>query len=144
MDICNLFNENGSFKDKNGYLQVYHILFHKMRNDKLDILSLGDSSDIWEKYFVESNFNKDGKYDIIIDSQSSIDIEHIQTLRANYSKLKDGGYYVIENISIDSKLVSCPGLISCICQNDPYIFVGLKNNICVINKSPINSKRENY
>lgn len=40
-DISVLFNKYGSDKDLNGYSALYHTLFFKQRNDKLNMLEIG-------------------------------------------------------------------------------------------------------
>lgn len=84
------------------------------------------------------------KFDIIIDDGSHHDMDQLATLRNLYSYVKEGGLYIIEDINQGSKVSTMPALVGAMCGNDPYFFVGLKNNICVIFKSSLNSKRENY
>lgn len=84
------------------------------------------------------------KFDIIIDDGSHQDMDQIATLRNFYSHLKDDGLYIIQDIYPGSKVSGCPALIGCFCNHDPYFFVGVKNNLCVINKHHLNSKRANY
>lgn len=88
--------------------------------------------------------DEDLKFDIIIDDGSHYDMDQLQTLRNFYPYLKDGGIYIIEDINPNCRIVQHPALVGCGCQQDPYFFVGLKNNICVIYKSHLNSKRLNY
>lgn len=202
-DLCDLFNKYGSDKDRNGYAQVYHTLFHKMRNEPINMLEIGIGTMIpgvhssmqgyalagykpggslraWRDYFVNGRiigadvqpdtqfsdeerietylcnstskteiaelFNKLGdiKFDIIIDDGSHHDMDQINTLRNFYPYVKPGGYYIIEDIYIGSKVTTCPSIVGCCCNHDPYFYVGVKNNICVIHKQHINSKRENF
>lgn len=82
--------------------------------------------------------------DIIIDDGSHLDDHQLQTLKNLYPYLKPGGLYIIEDINENCKINRYPSLVGCMCNNDPFFFVGIKNNICVIYKSHINSKRENY
>jgi hypothetical protein len=84
------------------------------------------------------------KFDIIIDDGSHHDMDQLTTLRNFYSHLKEGGIYVIEDINPGSKVSTMPALVGTMCGNDPYFFVGVKNNICVIFKSHLNTKRANY
>jgi hypothetical protein len=90
------------------------------------------------------SFPEDFKFDIIIDDGSHIDMDQFQTLRNFYPYLKEGGIYIIEDIYPSSKISNCPALVGCACNHDPYFFVGLKNNLCVIYKKGLNSKRQNY
>lgn len=96
-----------------------------------------DVSDLIEKIGI-------GKFDIIVDDGSQRDMDRVKTLKNFYPYLKQGGIYIIQNILSDSKLVSCPGLIGCVCNHDTYFFTGLKQHMCVIYKSHINTKRTVY
>ncbi len=40
-DLCDLFNKYGSDKDRNGYAQVYHTLFHKLCDQPINFLEIG-------------------------------------------------------------------------------------------------------
>lgn len=91
-----------------------------------------------------SNNNDKLKFDIIIDNGSHHDIDQIHTLRNFYPYLKNNGIYVIEDIYPGSKVTEFPTLVGCVCNQDPYFFAGLKNNMCVIYKNKINTKRLNY
>lgn len=82
--------------------------------------------------------------DIIIDDGSHYHDHQLQTLKNFYPYLKPGGLYIIEDINESCKINKYPSFVGCMCNNDPYFFVGIKNNVCVIYKSHINSKRENY
>lgn len=203
MDLCDLFNKYGSDKDRNGYVQLYHVLLKKKREEKIVMLEIGIGTMIpgvqssmvgyslegykpggslraWRDYFIngriigadiqeDTQFSDEKrietylcnstkhedvlklmeklnniKFDIIIDDGSHHDMDQINTLKNFYPYLKDDGLYIIEDIYPDSKVSKCPALIGCMCNFDPYFFVGLKNNICVINKDNINTKRINY
>lgn len=39
--LAELFNFFGSDKDRNGYSQIYHTLFHRMKDDEIDLLEIG-------------------------------------------------------------------------------------------------------
>jgi len=41
LDLAQLFNKYGSDKDRNGYSQLYHILFDKMKYEKITMLEIG-------------------------------------------------------------------------------------------------------
>lgn len=84
------------------------------------------------------------KFDIVIDDGSHHDMDQLATLRNFYPHVKEGGIYVIEDINQTSKVSNMPALVGAMCGNDPYFFVGIKNNICVIFKSYLNTKRANY
>ena len=203
MDLCELFNKYGSDKDRNGYAQVYHTLFHHKRHEPITMLEIGIGSLIpgvpssmlgyalegykpggslraWRDYFTngriigadiqpDTQFTDESrietqlcnstnitevqqlmerlnnpKFDIILDDGSHRDVDQFATLRNCYSYLKEGGIYIIEDVCPGSKLTVMPALIGGMCNNDPYFFVGLKNNICVIYKSHLNTKRCNY
>lgn len=83
-------------------------------------------------------------FDIILDDGSHYDMDQIATLHNCYSYLKPGGIYIIEDINPGSKLTTLPAIINGLCKQDPYFFVGLKSNICVIYKSALKTKRLNY
>jgi demethylmacrocin O-methyltransferase len=202
-DLCDLFNHYGSDKDRNGYAQIYHTLFSKLRDDKISMLEIGIGTMIpgvhssmqgyaldgykpggslraWRDYFVngrivgadvqpDTQFSDEPRietylcnstkkdevdaflksldnpqFDIIIDDGSHHDMDQLNTLRNFYPSVKPGGFYIVEDIYPGSKLSTCASLIGCCANFDPYFFVGVKNNICVIYKSPLNSKRQNY
>jgi len=82
--------------------------------------------------------------DIIIDDGSHIDMNQLMTLKNFYPYLKDGGIYIIEDIYPGSQVSANPNLLVPHCSNDPFFFVGIKNNLCVICKDFLNSKRKNY
>ncbi|CAH6418235.1 Methyltransferase [uncultured virus] len=84
------------------------------------------------------------KFDIIIDDGSHIDMDQINTLRNFYPHVKDGGIYVIEDIYPGSKVSTCPALVGCMCNHDPYFFAGVKSNLCIIHKHHLNTRRQNY
>lgn len=200
-DLSELFNKYGSDKDRNGYTQIYHTLFHKMRNEPLVMLEIGIGTMIpgvrssmvgyslpgyapggslraWRDFFplgrivgadiqldtqftderietyicdstkfdqTEGLMNKLGvQFDIILDDGCHHDEDQFLTLKHLYSYLKPGGIYIIEDIYSGSKVTTQPERVAHYCNNDPYFFVGLKNNICVIYKEHIKSKRMNY
>ena len=84
------------------------------------------------------------RFDIILDDGSHIDQDQLKTLANLYPHLKPGGIYIIEDIYPSSVVSSNPNLVAERCNNDPFFFVGLKNNICVIYKRRLVSHRENY
>ncbi len=86
----------------------------------------------------------DIKFDIILDDGSHLDDNQLQTLQNLYKYLKPGGIYIIEDIYPGSKVSEQPQLVEDRCNEDPFFFSGYKNNLCVIYKQHIDSKRENY
>jgi len=202
-DLCDLFNKYGSDKDRNGYVQLYHTLFSKMRQENIVMLEIGIGTMIegvhssmvgyalegykpggslraWRDFFprgriigadvqpdtqfsdearietyicnstrqedVDEFMKKLGdiKFDIIIDDGSHHDMDQITTLKNFYPYVKEGGIYVIEDVYPSSKVSNCPGMVGCFCNQDPYFFAGIKNNLCIIHKHHLNSKRQNY
>jgi len=86
------------------------------------------------------------KFDIILDDGSHVDQSQYLTLKHFYPHLKEGGIYIIEDIYPGSAISSNPGALADYCNGDPYFFVGVKNNICVIYKNHLDrdSKKINY
>ena len=76
----------------------------------------------------------DIQFDIILDDGSHIDRDQFKTLANFYPHLKEGGIYIIEDIYPGSAVTTQPTVIAKLCNNDPFVYVGLKNNICVIYK----------
>lgn len=156
-DICNIFNKHKSDKDGNGYLQIYHHLFSKSRDENVVVLlinSTKESLDALDEYFsngkiINTSFNNENrrdlqykikelitnidynKFDIIIDEVQG---DNINNLRYLYKYVKDGGTYIIEGMSDDNKLIKYPTLISCLCNHDSYFFTDTKNKMCIIKK----------
>jgi hypothetical protein len=103
----------------------------RTESQKYDPTKLDDVSNFMVKNYRE-------KLDIIIDIGLKGDMDKIQTLRNFYPYLKDGGLYIIQNITSNSKLTECPGLIGCVCNHDPYFFTGLEHHMCVVYKRHTN------
>ena len=82
----------------------------------------------------------DTKFDIILDDGSHNPDCQLRTLKHFYPYLKEKGIYIIEDIIHDSMLTYNPNLIKDVVGNDPIMFVGRKNNQCVIYKSPLVSR----
>lgn len=83
--------------------------------------------------------------DVIIDDGSHLDRHQLATLRNFWRFLRDDGIYVIEDIYPGSQLSVNPHLIGEIVGHDvPYFFVGVTNNLCVLQKTKLNSKRAGY
>lgn len=86
-----------------------------------------------------------GKLDIIIDDGDHVDESQLVTLQNFWPLLRDGGLYVIEDIYPGSHLSTEPRVIGDVVGGDvPYFFVGTKNNLCVLQKTPLTSKRTAY
>jgi hypothetical protein len=106
------------------------------------------------EYYVCDSTNKDevsnfmvkigNKFDIIIDDGSGSDLNQISTLRNFYTHLKDDGFYIVEELSPENKLVQCPSLVGCLCGHDSYFFAGIKKSMCIIQKHHLNTKRKTY
>lgn len=202
-DLCDLFNKYGSDKDRNGYVQLYHTLFARIRQEPIVMLEIGIGTMIpgahssmanyalegykpggslraWRDFFPhgriigadvqeDTQFSDEDRietyicnstkpeevaafmeklkgieFDVIIDDGSHHDMDQIATLRNFYPHLKADGIYVIEDIYPSSRVSNCPGIVGCICNNDSYFFCGIKNNLCVIHKHHLNSKRLNH
>ena len=82
--------------------------------------------------------------DVIVDDGSHIGTDQLATLKNFYSILKPGGLYIIEDVTEGSIVSTDPKQVDEIVDNDPFFFVGVKNNICVIYKKPLNSNRAGY
>lgn len=79
------------------------------------------------------------KFDIIIDDGSHYFQHQLDTLNNMFPYLKDNGIYVIEDIGEYSPLSTNPLLIQKIVNDNPFFFSGVKNNLCIIYKSPLKS-----
>jgi hypothetical protein len=87
----------------------------------------------------------EGQFDIIIDDGSHKDEDQFNTLKNFYPYLKNGGIYIIEDIYPGSMVSNNPEIIGNIIEHDPFFYVGLKNNLCVIYKNHLNiTAKNNY
>lgn len=84
------------------------------------------------------------KFDIIIDDGSHLPDDQLKTLSNFYPHLNEGGIYAIEDIYSGSPLSNNPKLISQSCHGDPFFFVGLQNNLCIIYKKKLCRDTNNY
>lgn len=203
MDLAELFRKYGSDKDVNGYSQLYHTLFDRIKDEKLNFLEIGIGTMIpgahssmvgyapehykpgaslraWRDYFrngriigldvqPDTQFDDEERIetyicysvgidhfkewyqkmdgltlDVVLDDGSHIATDQLETLKNFYPILKPGGLYIIEDVIEDSLLSKNPELIDEVVNKDPFFFVGVKNNICVIYKKPLNSNRQGY
>ncbi len=111
--------------------------------DRIETYLCDTTNESAVKSWYEKKMN-DVKFDIIIDDGSHIDTNQISTLHNLYKYLNDGGIYVIEDIYPGSNVSQYPDLVKQNCNDDPFFFVGIKNNLCFIYKKHINSNRANY
>jgi hypothetical protein len=83
-------------------------------------------------------------FDIIVDDGSHWDHHQLATLKHLWPFVKPGGYYVIEDVVPDSTVSREPRRVHEIVGDVPIFFAGVKNNLCVIHKVPLDCCRENY
>ena len=76
-------------------------------------------------------------FDLVIDDGSHYEQHQLATLTNLWPRVKQGGFYVIEDIAIGSRLSLEPHLIHQIVGDVGIFFAGLKNNLCVIHKVPL-------
>jgi len=82
------------------------------------------------------------EFDVIVDDGSHWDRHQLATLKHLWPLVKPGGYYVIEDV-VPNSLVSCePQKVHEIVGDVGIFFAGLKNNLCVIHKAPLQACRE--
>lgn len=89
-----------------------------------------------------SKFPEGYQFDIILDDGDHDGNIQLATLGHFYPHLKEGGIYIIEDIFPGCIVSTQPERIEKICNSDPFFYVGVKNNICVIYKSKL--QRDNY
>jgi hypothetical protein len=83
--------------------------------------------------------------DVIVDDGSHFDQHQLATLRNFWPLLCDDGVYVVEDIHPGSQLSVEPRLVGEIVGHDvPYFFVGVKNNLCVLQKTTLDTRRVGY
>ena len=88
--------------------------------------------------------NPDLSFDVIIDDGSHLPEHQLATLRHLFPLLKPGGYYVIEDIAEVSTVSREPRRVHEIVGDVGIFYAGLKNNLCVIHKVPLDCCRERY
>jgi hypothetical protein len=84
------------------------------------------------------------QFDIIVDDGSHYDQHQLVTLKNLWPALKPGGYYVIEDVTPDSLVSREPQRVHEIVGDVGIFFAGLKNNLCVIHKVPLQCCREQF
>ena len=83
-------------------------------------------------------------FDIIVDDGSHWDKDQLATLKNLWPSLKPGGYYVIEDVMLDSLVSREPQKVHEIVGDVGIFFAGLKNNLCVIHNVPLQCCREHF
>jgi demethylmacrocin O-methyltransferase len=88
--------------------------------------------------------NPDLTFDVVIDDGSHWDLHQLATLKHLWPLVKPGGYYVIEDVTADSLVSREPLRVHEIVGDVGIFFAGLKNNLCVIHKAPLQCCREHF
>ena len=83
-------------------------------------------------------------FDVIVDDGSHWGEHQLATLKNLWPILKPGGYYVIEDVVPDSLVSQEPQKVHEIVGDVGIFFAGLKNNLCVIHKVPLQCCREHF
>jgi hypothetical protein len=83
-------------------------------------------------------------FDVVIDDGSHWDQHQLATLQNLWPSVKLGGYYVIEDVVPDSLISREPHRIHQIVGDVGIFFCGLKSNLCVIHKVPLQCCREHF
>ncbi len=83
-------------------------------------------------------------FDVIVDDGSHWDLHQLATLQHLFPLLKPGGYYIIEDVVPDSLVSQEPQRVHEIVGDVGIFFAGLKNNLCVIHKVPLQCCREHF
>jgi len=84
------------------------------------------------------------EFDIIVDDGSHWDRHQLATLKHLWPLVKPGGYYVIEDVVPNSLVSFEPQKVHEIVGDVGIFFAGLKNNLCVIHKAPLQACREHF
>ena len=82
------------------------------------------------------------EFDIIVDDASHWEEHQLATLSHLFPLVKPGGYYVIEDVVPDSLVSREPQRVHEIVGDVGIFYAGVKNNLCVIHKVPLNCCRE--
>ena len=98
-DICNIFNKHGSDKDRNGYLQVYHSLFHRINTDAVTVLEIGNCSGSLSSLSALKDYFENGRVigiasaplarDLPITADADLEETSHETFRCDASKKED-------------------------------------------------------
>lgn len=83
-------------------------------------------------------------FDVVIDDGSHYDQHQLATLKHLFPLVKPGGYYVIEDVVPDSLVSREPQRVLEIVGDVGIFYAGLKNNLCVIHKVPLQCCREHF
>jgi hypothetical protein len=83
-------------------------------------------------------------FNVVIDDGSHWDQHQLATLRNLWPLLKPGGYYVIEDVVPDSLVSREPQRVHEIVGDVGIFYAGLKNNLCVIHKVPLQCCCEHF
>ena len=83
-------------------------------------------------------------FDIVVDDASHWDVHQLATLENLFPLVKPGGFYVIEDVVPDSLVSREPQRVLEIVGDCGIFFAGLKNNLCVIHKVPLQCCRERF
>ena len=75
------------------------------------------------------------EFDVVVDDGSHVDDDQLATLENLYPYVRDGGYYVIEDVNPESAFRTDPGLLRARCNGDPFFFAGSGTTLCVIRKT---------
>jgi hypothetical protein len=86
----------------------------------------------------------DLSFDIVIDDGWHWDEAQLATLKHLWPLVKPGGYYVIEDVYQDSLVSREPHRVYEIVGDVGIFFAGLKSNLCVIHKVPLQACREHF
>ena len=84
------------------------------------------------------------EFDIIVDDGSHWGCHQLKTLKHLWPLLKLGGYYVIEDVTPDSVVSREPQRVHEIVGDVAIFFSGLKSNLCVMHKVPLQACREHF
>jgi hypothetical protein len=88
--------------------------------------------------------NPDLSFDIVVDDGSHWGEHQLATLQHLFPLVKPGGYYVIEDVVPDSTVSREPRRVHEIVGDVGIFFAGLKSNLCVIHKVPLQACREHF
>jgi hypothetical protein len=81
-------------------------------------------------------------FDVIIDDASHWETHQLATLANLWPRVKMGGFYIIEDVPIGSLISRAPEKVHEIVGDVSIFFSGLKSNLCVIHKVPLQCARE--